>query len=122
MTPDEIKEAKEKHKARKKDYYSLTSPIGDMKWRLENIHKTRRKSIAYKQLCLALEAYEQQIRDDFYRYEKLVTSREQKNEMKELQQALNRERKLRAGLESKIKEASESSGLFISYVRSKLKF
>ena len=122
MTPDEIKEAKEKHKERKKDYYSLTSPITDMKWRLENIHKTRRKSIAYKQLQLALSAYEQQIRDDFYRYEKQVTSRELKNEMKQLQQSLNRERKLRSGLEAKIKEASESSGLFISYVRKKLNF
>ena len=122
MTPDEIKEAREKHKERKKDYYSLTSPINDMKWRLENIHKTRRKSIAYKQLVLALDAYEQQIRDDFYRYEKQVKSRELKNEMKQLQQSLNRERKLRSGLESKIKEASESSGLFIRYVRDKLKF
>lgn len=121
MTLDEIKKAKERHKERKKEYYSLTNPISDMKWRLENVHKTRGRSIAYKQLVLALCSYEQQIRDDFYRYEKLVTSREQKNEMKELQQSLNRERKLRVGLENKIKEASESSGLFISYVRKKLK-
>lgn len=122
MTPDEIKEARERHKGRTKDYYSLTYPINNMKWNLENVHKTRRKSIAYKQLILALDAYEQQIRDDFYRYEKQVTSRELKNEMKQLQQSLNRERKLRKGLESKIKEASESSGLFIKYVRDKLKF
>jgi hypothetical protein len=121
MTPNEIKEAKEKHKERKKEYYSFTSVISNMQWTLKNSHNNRR-SIAYKQLCLALEAYEQQIRDDFYRYEKIVSSREQKNEMKALQQSLNRERKLREGLESKIKEAAESSGLFISYVRKKLKF
>ena len=122
MTPNEIKEAKDRHKERKKEYYSLTNPINDMKCKLENIHKTRRRSIAYKQLKLALQAYEQQIRDDFYRYEKQVANRELTNEMKQLQQSLNRERKLREGLESKIKEASESSGLFIKYVREKLKF
>ena len=122
MTPNEIKEARDRHKERKKEYYSLTNPINDMKCKLENIHKTRRRSIAYKQLKLALQAYEQQIRDDFYRYEKQVANRELTNEMKQLQQSLNRERKLREGLESKIKEASESSGLFIKYVREKLKF
>ena len=118
----DIEELKLKSEEKKKAYYSLRNDIDHIKSKLTRIKRSRGYSPAFKVLMSALDVFNDQVRRDYSRYEKRVNSISNGDKVIELQQALNRERKLREGLESKIKEASESSGLFISYVRSKLKF
>lgn len=119
MTKDELKK---KRKAQKDLYYSLSHELYNMKYKLQNLKGQRGHSLAFRQLILAIDAMEQQIRDDHSRYERRFRSISNGDVALELQQALNRERAKREELEKKIKEASESSGLFISYVRKKLNF
>jgi hypothetical protein len=107
---------------RKWAYYSLKNDLHVIKDKLNNIKNNRGHSPAFKVLSSALDVFNEQVDRDYYRYEKRIGSRINNNIAMELQQALNRERKLREQLESKVKEASESSGLFIKYVREKLKF
>lgn len=121
MTDEEkTKKKLEAFEKRKQRYYSMSSMIQNMVWKLKDIERSRGHTTAFKQLMLALDAYDQQIRDDFSRYEKQINRRRDRDDVKQLQQALNRERTLRQELESKVKEASESSGLFIKFVRNKL--
>ena len=116
----EMNDIQKAHKERKEAYYSLQYKLDDMRHTLQNIKKNRGHSTAFKQLMLSIDAYNQQIRDDFSRYEKQVNKIRDKDSVFEMQTALNRERKLRHELELKVKEASESSGLFIRFVRDKL--
>ena len=115
-------ELKQKHNERKKAYYSLRGDVDNMRYKLQDLGKHRGHSSAYKVLISALDVFRDQVSADFNRYERRIRFIDNSDTALELQQALNRERKLRQELENKIKEASESSGLFISYVRSKLKF
>ena len=113
-------EKKKKLKERKDAYYSTANLVNNMKWKLKEIEKNRGHTIAFRQLMLSLDGYEQQVSDDFSRYEKRILRCDNKHDVVDMQKALNRERTLREGLEKKIKEASESSGLFIKFVRNKL--
>lgn len=105
---------------RDRKFYSLRSDIRYIKENLSDIKFGRRHSDAFKLLMLALDGFEDQIYRDYDRYVKKVDSIVKRDELRELQQSLNRERKIRADLEKKIEEAKTSSGLFISYVRKKL--
>jgi hypothetical protein len=107
---------------RKKAYYSLRNDIDLIKQKLIDIKKNRGRSPAFKVLMSALDVFTEQVDRDFSRYEKRIKSISNGDVALELQQALNRERKLREELEKKVKEASESSGLFIKFVRGKLGF
>lgn len=96
-------------------------------WKLNEVERTLRKnekflgrSDAYKNLTITLRWMQDQLSEDQTRYERILERQSEKEEMQELQQALNRERKLRQELENKITEATTSSGLFIKYVRDKL--
>lgn len=121
MTKEEKKKYRqEAFEKRKSEYYSLSATINNMQRKLKNIEKNRGHTIAFKQLMLALDGYEQQIREDFSRYDKNIKRSSHMLEVKSLQQSLNRERKLREELEHKVKEATTSSGLFIKFVREKL--
>lgn len=117
MTPEE---KKEKLRQRKQAYYSTSALVNNMKWKLKELEKNRGHTIAFKQLMLALDGYEQQVSDDFSRYEKRITRCDNKADVADMQKALNRERTLREELDKKVKEASDSSGLFIKFVREKL--
>lgn len=106
---------------RKKAYYGLAHDIEMMRYKMNEIKRHRGHSPAFKNLMLAFDIFEEQVSKDFSTYEKNIKRNEVAADNRQLQSSLNRERKLRHELELKIKEASESSGLFISYVRSKLK-
>ena len=116
-----ILELKKQRKERDQAYYSLRSDIYHIKDRMQCIAKHRGHSNAFKLLIIALDVFNNQIDLDRNRYERRLTAREHKDTATELQQSLNRERAKRQQLEVKIKEASESSGLFIKYVRKALK-
>ena len=105
---------------RDRKYYSLRSDIRYMKENLVDIKFGRGHTNAFKLLMIALDGFEDQICKDYDRYVKRVGSIVKRDELKELQQSLNRERKIRADLENKIEEAKTSSGLFVDYVRKKL--
>ena len=111
---------KKKLKERKQAYYSTSGLVSSVKWKLKKIENNRGHTIAFKQLMLSLDGYEQQVRDDFSRYEKQIRRCDNKDDVIDMQKALNRERTLREALDAKVKEASESSGLFIKFVRNKL--
>ena len=116
-----ISELKKQRKERDQAYYSLTGDIYRIKDRMQCIAKHRGHSDAFKLLILALDGFNNQIDLDRDRYERRLNISENKDAVAELQQSLNREREKRQQLEVKIKEASESSGLFIKYVRKALK-
>ena len=113
--------SEERRDKRKKAYYNLTHDIYMMKCKMKDIEKHRGHSPAFKNLMAALDVFEDQLTRDYERYEKRIRESSATKEIKQMQDSLNRERKLRNELEVKIKEASESSGLFIKYVREKLK-
>lgn len=83
-------------------------------------YQINRRSGSYELLRGALENYQRSLTDDYELFKDINGRKTLREDMRELQQALNRERKLRAELEEKVKEATESSGLFVSYVRKKL--
>lgn len=103
-----------------KKYRQISSLIWNIESDLRNIEKHKGRSLAFKNLENALKIFEQQVEADHRRFSNRVDINNRRKEVRDMQQSLNRERKLREELESKVKEASESSGLFISYVREKL--
>lgn len=120
MTDKQIESIEEDIKRKTDEYYVLSNRLENMKLALENIKGRKGHTVAFKQLILAIEGYDQQLRTDHARYVKQIKSRANSSIIKELQTSLNRERKLREKLEVQVKEASESSGLFIRFVRDKL--
>lgn len=104
---------------RDRKYYSLRSDIHYMKENLGDIKFGVGNTNASKLLMIALDVFEDQINRDYDRYVKRISSIAKRDELKELQQSLNRERKIRADLENKIEEAKTSSGLFVDYLRKK---
>ena len=105
---------------KKQAVYSLRCKLDDMEYTLRRNTKFLGRSEAYENLCIAVNFMLDQISDDEARYKRILENKSAREEMQELQQALNRERKLRQELENKISEATTSSGLFIKYVRDKL--
>ena len=103
-----------------KKYRQVSSLIWNIESDLRDIEKHKGRSLAFKNLENALKIFEQQVYADHRRFSNRVDINNRMKEVRDMQQSLNRERKLREELESKVKEASESSGLFISYVREKL--
>tara|TARA_R110002153_G_scaffold160608_1_gene312963 strand:- start:201 stop:587 length:387 start_codon:yes stop_codon:yes gene_type:complete len=116
----EVKWKKERQKSTE-SYYALRNEIDDMKFNLQSLRKHRGHSDAYRLLIIALDGFRDQISRDHRAIERRNRIMSDKNLTAELQTALNRERKKRFELEAKMKEALESSGLFISYVRKALK-
>lgn len=94
---------------RMKEYYRLEHKIYTFKADLKEIKNMRGHTREFKQLMLSLDGFEYQIHENIKRYQKRIESRNATEQVKEMQQTLNRERKLREELELKIKEASESS-------------
>jgi|TARA_R110000850_G_scaffold247757_1_gene372706 hypothetical protein len=106
---------------RRQKYYSTRSHISGMKYHLQDLESHRGNSSAFKLLMIALDTYDRQVLDDYRRYEMRIGRIDIKDEVKEMQTILNRERLKREELEKQIKEATTSSGLFIKYVRKALK-
>lgn len=117
MEKESIREALEEKKRR---YYSLRYKLEGIKSELLHLKKHRGHTPAFKQLLISIDMMQDQVQSDFNRYEKGVKRIEERREIKSLQNSLSREQKKRLELETKIKEATESSGLFIRYVREKL--
>lgn len=97
-----------------KKYRQIRSLIWNIESYLRDIEKHKGRSLAFKNLQNALKIFEQQVREDHKRFSNRVDINNRRKEVRDMQQSLNRERKLREELETKVKEASESSGLFIS--------
>lgn len=110
---------KSKLSEKREDYWDKINQLDQMKTILDNI-SGKRNSPAHKTLVAALDVYRDQIERDYERFKCVYNNKTTFDDMCLLQQKLNRETKLRVGLEEKVKEASESSGLFIKYVKEKL--
>lgn len=110
----------EKLEARKKAYYSLDSDLYSMREKMRYIDGFKGNSTACRMLVLAIDAMSDQVRKDFYRYEKRIKAADMGDDLILVQKALNREKTKNAILEKKIEEAKTSSGLFIDFVREKL--
>ncbi len=104
----------------KKRYYELESMCWNFRNRLHSIKKHKGHSDEFRMLDIALKKFEDKVRSDYKRYELRVKRKEDSQEVKQMQQALNRERKLRHEAEARMKEAATSGGLFIEYVKTKL--
>lgn len=105
----------------RKQSYEEDMQIVDQIHTLVHYRLKKKASLQYKMLRDALRIYEMHLTDHYDRYRDINGRNTMREEMRELQQSLNRERTKREEIEDKVKEASESSGLFIKYVRSKLK-
>lgn len=103
-----------------KKYYDLRSKLGYFRRELIDLKKHRGHSSAFRNLLSSIEIMEDKIKEDYMRYALLIRKADVRDEVREIQNALNRERTKREELESKIEEAKTSSGLFIKYVRGKL--
>lgn len=117
MNQDERKKA---HEQRKQLYYSLENDLWRIEIKLSNLKKNRGQTPAFKNLMIAVEMMREQIRRDYLRYENRINAANAKDQVSEMQKALNRERAKREELEKQVKEATESSGLFIKYARKAL--
>lgn len=117
MTKEERKKYLED---RKQEYYKLRLDLECWYMKLSRMEKYRGNSTAFKQLLLSISLMQEQCRADHERILASIARVNQRKEMADLQNSLNRERTKREALEKQIKDASESSGLFIKYVRSKL--
>ena len=87
---------------------------------LKEMDSYNHRSSVFKNFEIAVRLLQDKLHEDVYKSVKIIERSKQSQEMKQLQKALNRERKLRQELENKINEATTSSGLFIKYVRDKL--
>lgn len=97
-------------------YYKLDNILYEVK----NADGYRSNSDTFKNFEISVRLLQDKLQKDYYRSESVIRRRIESDEKRGLQQALNRERKLRQELEDKINEATTSSGLFIKYVRDKL--
>jgi hypothetical protein len=105
----------------KKRYYELESMCSVVLTQMRCIKRFRGRSDEFSLLEISLNKFIDKVRKDFDRYEKRVTKHNERDIVADMQKSLNRERKLREALEKEIEDAKTSSGLFISYVRNKLK-
>lgn len=106
---------------KRNDYYDTKNMLYTMREKLNSIKYHKGISAEFKGLIIALDVFENQVDRDFRRFENMASRHHHRDKIKQLQQYLNRERKLREQLQNRIDEAKESSGLFIKYVRSMLK-
>lgn len=104
------KEAEEKQE-------KIVRMCGMMRLELLAIKKFKGHSPEFKLLEIAISKFEQQAENNSNRLRASRQIREAKNEIKQMQESLNRERKLRHELEKKVEEASVSGGLFVQYVK-----
>lgn len=102
-------------------YYELDNACWTFRQHLSEVKGFKGGSAEFKMLELALSKFQDKLRKDYDLCERLKRREQNICTVKEMQQALNRERKIRHELEKEIEEAKRSSGLFISYVRSKFK-
>ena len=115
MLSEEQKECKLKERQEK--HRSMDYKIFNM---ISELESEGGRSIEYNQLLLALRGYSYKLDREMRQYESRIKGLTLRDELKEMQTALNRERTLRENLEAKVKDATESSGLFIRFVRDKL--
>ena len=115
------KDKEESLRTRKSEFLSLRSELGCFSSKLAKLKKHSGHSVEFKLLMLAIAMMKKQVEDDYERYERRLSRREERLQIKDLQKSLNREREKREALEQKVKNASESSGLFIKYVRDKFR-
>jgi len=114
------KRREERLAEKRKSLDKILWKLNDVSYALRREETFLGRSSAYKNLMIALDWMEDQVVEDLNRYERIIENKSAREEMQQLQQALNRERKLREELETKVKEASISGGLFIEYVKGKL--
>lgn len=111
---------KDKLRESEKRYYDLSQKLDYFMRELLDLKKHRGHSPAFRNLISSVEIMQDKIEEDYRRFVLLIRKKDAKDEVKEIQNALNRERTKREALEAKIEEAKTSSGLFIKYVRGKL--
>lgn len=114
------KEQLSKLDEKKRCYYSLSTDLEQMARKLSLLNNHRKHSSAFQNLRLAIEIMQEQVNDDYNRYVKNVRRLKDRDDVANMQHQLNRERAKRQELEKQIKMATESSGLFIKFVRQKL--
>jgi len=107
-------------KKKKDEYNKMRDEVYFMRSNLSSFSKNKH-SPAYKVALSALDVLSNQIDQDYNRYIKRINRIGVGQEVKFMQKALNREKAKNFELEQKIEEAKTSSGLFVDFVRKKLK-
>ena len=105
---------------RKSQLNKLKNEVYYMRDKLSSFSKNKH-SPAYKVALSALDVLSNQIEQDYNRYVKRIWSDEASQEVEFMQKALNREKAKNFELEQEIEKAKTSSGLFVEFVRKKLK-
>lgn len=120
MTTKEERQAKIKEQ--EQTYYSLRNELDSLTWSLRRINEGKKRKYEFKLLKIAINLTLEQVKKDHERYVRQIRSQDANEDVRFMQKALNREKEKNAILEKKIEEAKTSSGLFIDFVREKLKF
>jgi len=107
-------------KKKETEYNEMRDEVYFMRSNLSSFSKNKH-SPAYKVALSALDVLSNQIDQDYNRYVKRIRNTQANQEVKFMQKALNREKAKNLELEQKIEEAKTSSGLFVDFVRKKLK-
>ncbi len=116
-----IESEREARLNKKKDEYNkLRYEVYHIRDVVASFSKTKH-SPAYKVALSALDVLGNQIEQDYSRYVKRIERIGIRQEIEFMQKALNREKAKNFELEQKIEEAKTSSGLFVEFVRKKLK-
>lgn len=109
-------------KEREKEYVKISNDIYYFRDKLSCYKRISKSSLAFKQLDLALKGVLKEIETETSKYKEILDNKSLRKEMKQLQQALNREKAKNFKLEKDIEEAKTSSSLFIKYVKEKFKW
>jgi len=105
---------------KKDEFNEMKREVYYMRDKLSSFGKNK-YSPAYKVALSALDVLSNQIEQDYSRYVKRIERIGIRQEIEFMQKALNREKTKNFELEQKIEEAKTSSGLFVDFVRKKLK-
>lgn len=104
--------------AKSDKYNRVLYKLDDIKYEFTDIFGPRSRK--YNLLFLAIDSVQEQLKLDYDRYVRRIRIIDNSEDMRSLQQSLNREIKKNIELEKKIDEAKTSSGLFIDYVRKRM--
>ena len=114
-------ERAQKLKEKEDAYYSLRNKLDSINWTLREISDGKKRTYSFKLLSIAINLALDQVTKDYNRYVRRIRIMDNSEQVSLMQKALNREKEKNAVLEKKIEEAKTSSGLFIDFVREKLR-
>ena len=113
-------ERKKRLKKRNDTLMTASAKLQNIRWILDDLQVYLGRSPEFKMLDTSIDLMTNKIHDDLSYFERRIEISKDREGVKFMQKALNREKEKNAKLEKKIEEAKTSSGLFIDFVREKL--